>query len=66
MPKQSKPAKLNADNLSQLSASKSQKSKPSGKGKKKPAWAVTEKMVEDEKEAEVDDLIEFAYDLDYE
>ena len=47
---------------------KSQKSQKSGKSSKKskPAWAVTPKQVEDEKEAEIDDLIEFAYDLDYE
>jgi hypothetical protein len=32
----------------------------------KPAWATTEKQLEDEKEKEIDDLIEFAYDLDYE
>lgn len=44
---------------------KSQKSGKSSK-KSKPAWAVTPKQMEDEKEAEIDDLIEFAYDLDYE
>lgn len=33
---------------------------------KKPAWAVTEKQTEDAKEAEIDDLLEFAYELDYE
>lgn len=40
----------------------------SRKGRKaqKPAWAVTEKMQEDEKEAEIDELLEFAYELDYE
>lgn len=36
------------------------------KGAKRPAWATTKKMEEEEKEKEVDDLIEFAYDLDYE
>jgi hypothetical protein len=49
---------------------KSQKSGKSVKSKaskrSKPAWATTEKQLEDEKEAEIDDLIEFAYDLDYE
>lgn len=44
---------------------KSQKSGKSSK-KSKPAWAVTPKQMEDEKEAEIDDLIELAYDLDYE
>jgi hypothetical protein len=34
--------------------------------KERPAWAMTEKMEEDVKEAEVDDLLEFAYELDYE
>jgi len=32
----------------------------------KPAWAMTEKMQEEEKEAEIDELLEFAYELDYE
>ena len=43
------------------------KSKPAKKkGKGKPAWAVTEKQQEDAKEKEIDDLLEFAYELDYE
>jgi hypothetical protein len=29
-------------------------------------WALTEKDLEDQKEKEVDDLLEFAYELDYE
>jgi len=33
--------------------------------KSKPAWANTEKQLEDEKEAEIDNLLEFAYELDY-
>ena len=32
----------------------------------KPAWAMTEKMQEEAKEAEIDELLEFAYELDYE
>lgn len=32
----------------------------------KPKWAMTEKELEDEKEKEIDDLLEFAYELDYE
>ena len=34
--------------------------------KKIQAWAKTEKMVEEEKEQEIDNLINFAYELDYE
>lgn len=41
-------------------------SKASTKGKKKPAWATTEKQQEEIKEAEIDELLEFAYELDYE
>ena len=64
------PTKLTSENLSNLDA-KSQRSKKSLKSAKsskrqKPAWAVTEKQLEDEKEAEIDELIDFAYDLDYE
>jgi len=62
------PDKLTEDNLSKMdqkshkSAGKSIKSSKKGA---KPAWATTEKEQEDAKEAEVDDLLEFAYDLDY-
>ena len=42
----------------------SQKSKASKKSK--PAWAMTEQQLEEKKEAEIDDLLEFAYELDYE
>lgn len=64
-----KPAKLTGDNLSKMDA-RSQKSALSSKKSKtskksKPAWANTEKQLEDEKEAEIDDLLEFAYELDY-
>ena len=38
----------------------------SKKASKKPMWALTEKELEDQKEKEVDDLLEFAYELDYE
>ena len=64
-----KPEKLSEDNLSRLGGSKKvasdTKSKKSKKSQK-PAWAVTPKQEEDQKEAEIDNLIEFAYDLDYE
>ena len=64
--------KLTADNLSQLSGSQQKssvsKSKKGKKGAKrqKPAWAKTHKQQEDEKEQEIDQLIDFAYELDYE
>ena len=58
-------AALKAANASQKAASSvkapSQKSKS-----QKPAWAMTEKQIEDNKEAEIDELLEFAYELDYE
>ena len=40
--------------------------KPKAKKAQKPAWATTEKQQEEMKEAEIDDLLEFAYELDYE
>ena len=61
---------MSQENLSQFkgeTASQASSSKlKAKKGKSRPAWAVTEKMKEEEKEKEVDDLIEFAFDLDYE
>jgi hypothetical protein len=48
---------------SQKSKQLSQKSK--GSKKSKPAWAMTEKQLDEQKEAEIDDLLEFAYELDY-
>lgn len=45
-------------------AAPSEKKKP--KKANKPAWAKTEKQTEENKEAEIDDLLEFAYELDYE
>jgi hypothetical protein len=62
-----KPEKLSEDNLSRLGgAKKGQSTAKKSKKSQKPAWAVTPKEDEDHKEAEIDDLIEFAYDLDYE
>lgn len=64
-----RPEKLSEDNLSKLGGSKKAASDTKSKKSKKsqrPAWATTPKQEEDAKEAEVDDLIEFAYDLDYE
>ena len=65
----SKAAKLTADNLRAHSAKGSRPaSKASSKKSKKskPAWATTEKQQNDAKEDEIDNLIDFAYDLDYE
>ena len=64
------PAKLTKENLDKHSETASRKaaaSKPPSKQQKaKPAWALTEKDLEEQKEKEVDDLLEFAYELDYE
>ena len=66
----SRPQPLTAANLeAQSKASQKAPSIASKKGKKgaaRPAWAQTEAMQEDAKEAEIDDLLEFAYELDYE
>ena len=59
---------LNQENLSKLAPSEKAKSvKSSKKSKKssKPAWAMSEKQQEEAKEEEIDELLEFAYDLDY-
>jgi hypothetical protein len=72
---QKKPQALTADNLAQQSAVAASKKGPSTIGSRKggnkrqaqkPAWAQTEKQADDEKEAEIDELLEFAYELDYE
>ena len=60
-------ANLAASERSQKAASKA----PSVASKKKkvperPAWAKTANQMEEDKEAEIDDLLEFAYELDYE
>ena len=63
---------LTAENLEMHAIASSKKgpsTTASRKGKKapgKPAWATTEAQQEDQKEAEIDDLLEFAYELDYE
>lgn len=66
---QARPQELTQANLvkhevarSTASQAKAKKSRKGGK----PAWATTEKEQEEEKEAEIDDLLEFAYELDYE
>ena len=53
------------DQFSQKKSVKSLKSSTKSKKSQKPAWATTEKQQEEEKEKEIDDLLEFAYDLDY-
>lgn len=60
--------KLTQDNLSKIDSKASEKKLKSvgaKSSKGKPAWAKTEKQLEEEKEREIDDLLEFAYDLDY-
>ena len=63
---------LTAENLERHAIASSKKgpsTTASRKGKKapaKPAWAMTEKQQEENKEAEIDELLEFAYELDYE
>lgn len=46
--------------------SKNSKASKKSKTQKKPAWAISEKEQEEVKDKEIDNLIEFAYDLDYE
>lgn len=58
------PKPLTEANLKAASVASSKKAKK-GKGAK-PAWAVTAAQAEEDKEAEIDDLLEFAYELDYE
>lgn len=57
-----------SEQLSQVEAAKKKEKKSQGskRPKQKPAWALTEKEQEDVKEKEIDDLLEFAYELDYE
>jgi len=60
--------------MNEQASSEQQKPKSKGstaakqkkKGAAKPAWAMTQKEQEDIHEQEVDDLLEFAYELDYE
>ena len=61
-------AKLTKENLARNDEQFSQKPKATKKADKakKPAWAKTEDQLKKEQEDEIDDLIEFAYDLDYE
>lgn len=68
---QTSAAKLTAAALNKVesNASISKASVKSQKNKKavgKPAWAKTEKQTEENKETEIDNLLEFAYELDYE
>jgi hypothetical protein len=55
---------LTKENLDRNDDHYSQKAKPSKA--KRPAWAKTEDQLKKEQDEEIDDLIEFAYDLDYE
>lgn len=47
-------------------ASSAAKPKKAKKAAAKPAWATTEKQQEEAKDADIDQLLEFAYELDYE
>ena len=63
----SKPKPLTAANLEAASQKSSKApSKKGGRKAQKPAWAMTADQTEEAKEAEIDDLLEFAYELDYE
>ena len=63
----SKPDKLTEANLKAHSVASSKKTGGAkSKASAKPAWARTEAQVEEDKEAEIDSLLEFAYELDYE
>jgi len=64
-------AKLTEANLRQVEdvsvkAAPKEASKKGKKGSAKPAWAVTQKQQETDQEEEIDNLLEFAYELDYE
>ena len=63
----SKVEKLSVENLARMDGATKQAAKKKPKSRKggKPAWAKTEKQQEEDKEAEIDALLEFAYDLDY-
>ena len=62
-----KVAKLTKENLQKNDEQLSSKNKASKKADKaKPLWAKTEDQLKQEQDQEIDDLIEFAYDLDYE
>jgi len=54
------------DKHSETASRKAVTKPPSKQQKAKPAWALTEKDLEEQKEKEIDDLLEFAYELDYE
>lgn len=75
-----KPAKLTAKNLEKLDQESNQHkeespqeqpresekpTKKSKKGKEKPKWAMTEQELENNENAEVDELLDFANNLDY-
>lgn len=57
------PSEVKSEKKSVVASSKHKKS---GAAQQKPAWAMTEKQTEDVKEEEIDNLLEFAYELDYE
>jgi hypothetical protein len=60
---QAKPAKLTEKNLKAYSEQEERKSRASGRPK--PQWAVSQKELEDREEQDVDELLSFVNDLDY-
>lgn len=58
---EAKVAQLTQENVKEFT-----KKNPKKSTKARPAWAKTEQQLKQEEEDEIDDLIEFAYDLDYE
>ena len=69
-PKPAKVVKLTAENLKRNDEIESQKDRPDSKqaAKKeaKPIWAKTSKELKQEEDEDINNLIEFAYELDYE
>ena len=61
-----RPDPLTKDNLSKADALSQVQSISKKKNSQKPACAIIEKQKEDAKEAEIDDLLEYACELDYE
>jgi len=66
VPEEAAPSKLTEENLRKSDQIERESRKSKASKKPKPAWAKTEKEEEEQKEREIDDLLEFAYELDYE
>jgi hypothetical protein len=59
-------AKNEAINSQKAASNKASSKGGKNKKKEKPVWAMTEKELDFQKENEIDELLEFAYELDYE